>query len=82
LLLPAQALSGPCWADGGLGIVNSLNQLSQVIFQPQPVYAQPTPVGLSMHDQFCLGKYKSNNIGTKQYLFFGGQFKYCMSLHM
>ena len=74
----------------GLGIVNSLRP-PQVIYQQQPVYQQPVyvqpvpqavPVGLSPHDQYCLGKYKSYNIQTKRYLSFSGQFKVCLSPYM
>lgn len=69
----------------GLGIVNALRP-PQVIYQQQPVYVQPVPqavpVGLSPHDQFCLGKYKSYNIQTKHYLSFSGSYKLCVSPYM
>ncbi|MGB7336507.1 MAG: BA14K family protein [Salaquimonas sp.] len=65
----------------GLGIVNSLNRPRTVIVQ-QPTYVQPVQSGLHPHDQYCLGKYKSYNIRTKQYLSYGGQFKFCRSPYM
>jgi hypothetical protein len=65
----------------GLGIVNSLNRPRTVVVQ-QPTYVQPVQSGLHPHDQFCLGKYKSYNINTKQYLSYSGVFKYCNSPYM
>lgn len=53
-----------------------------VVYQPAPTYVQPVQSGLHPHDQFCLGKYKSYNINTKQYLSYSGVFKYCRSPYM
>lgn len=90
-----QGIATGIGAGIGLGIVNGLSQPSQpqVIYQQQPVYVQPAPMpvgpapqpvsgGLSAHDQFCLGKYKSYNVGTKRYLSYSGQYKVCVSPYM
>lgn len=74
----------------GMGLVQGLTRPQQpqvIVQQPQPVYTQPVQSmpasgGLSPHDQFCLGKYKSYNIQTKQYLSYSGQYKYCQSPYM
>ena len=65
----------------GLGLVNSLNRPRTVVVQ-QPTYVQPVQTGLHPHDQFCLGKYKSYNIGTKRYLSYSGTYKICRSPYM
>lgn len=65
----------------GLGIINSINRPRTVVVQ-QPAYVQPVQSGLSAHDQYCLGKYKSYNVGTKKYFSYSGVFKYCSSPYM